>query len=68
MLTINAADHPLLRLMHKFTDEKRMVVILPDAGYGAWLNASTTQSHDFMHAYPADLLQASAPRVAAGLF
>ena len=29
MLTINADTHPLMRLMHKPTDEKRMVVILP---------------------------------------
>jgi putative SOS response-associated peptidase YedK len=27
MLTINADDHPLMRLFHKPADEKRMVVI-----------------------------------------
>lgn len=68
MLTINADQHPLLRLMHKPTDEKRMVVILPDAAYGDWLRASAAQSHAFMRPYPAELLQASAPRVDAGLF
>ncbi len=30
MLTINAEHHPLLRLMHKPADEKRMVVILAE--------------------------------------
>ena len=68
MLTINADQHPLLRLMHKPNDEKRMVVILPDAAYGDWLRASAAQSHAFMRPYPAELLQTSAPRVDAGLF
>lgn len=30
MLTINAEAHTFMRLFHKPTDEKRMVVILPD--------------------------------------
>jgi hypothetical protein len=68
MLTINAADHPLMRLMHKSTDEKRMVVILPDDAYGDWLNASAAQSHAFMHACPVGMLEASAPLVDRGLF
>ena len=29
MLTINADEHPLMRLFHKPADEKRMVVVLP---------------------------------------
>jgi len=68
MLTINAEQHPMLRLMHKPTDEKRMVVILPDAAYGDWLNASAAQSQAFMRPYPAEWLQASAPRVDGRLF
>lgn len=68
MLTINADDHPLMRLMHKPTDEKRMLVILPEHSYGDWLAAKADQSGDYLRPYPADLLQASAPRIAAGLF
>jgi putative SOS response-associated peptidase YedK len=61
LLTIPAADHPLLRLMHKPSDEKRMVVILPDDAYGPWLTASAGQSQGFMRAFPADQLRASVP-------
>ena len=68
MLTINADQHPLLRLMHKPADEKRMVVILHDDAYGDWLKADATQSDAFMRAFPAELLQASAPMVDRGLF
>ena len=40
MLTVNADDHPLMRNFHRPEDEKRMVVILDDADYDAWLNES----------------------------
>ncbi len=33
MLTINADEHPLMKQFHKPTDEKRMVVILPEDRY-----------------------------------
>ena len=33
MLTVNADDHPLMRLFHKPNDEKRMVVILRKEAY-----------------------------------
>ncbi|MDD5031325.1 MAG: SOS response-associated peptidase family protein, partial [Rhodoferax sp.] len=68
LLTINAEHHPLLRLMQSPTHEKRMVVILPEAAYGDWLTASAAQSHAYLQPYPAELLQASAPRVDGGLF
>ena len=61
MLTINAADHALMRLMHKPADEKRMVVIVPEDSYRAWLSADVSQSGHFLRHYPADLLQASGP-------
>ena len=67
MLTINATEHALMRDFHKPTDEKRMVVILPEGTYGAWLSAPTTLSMDFMRAYPADQLAASAAGVGRGL-
>jgi putative SOS response-associated peptidase YedK len=60
MLTINADEHPLMRNMHKPTDEKRMVVILPRAAYDDWLDADAAQTRDFLRPYPADNLVASA--------
>ena len=68
MLTINAANHPLMRLMHKPQDEKRMVVILPENHYGAWLKADAGQGAHLLRRFPAELLQASAPRVERSLF
>jgi putative SOS response-associated peptidase YedK len=59
MLTINADLHPLMRLFHKPTDEKRMVVVLHDDKYSDWLNASRDESRDYLMPFPADLLQAS---------
>jgi putative SOS response-associated peptidase YedK len=37
MLTVNADDHPLMRNFHRPEDEKRMVVILEEADFDAWL-------------------------------
>lgn len=58
MLTMNAADHPLMKNYHRPEDEKRMVVILPRGLYGDWLNATVTNSRDFIRQYPADRLLA----------
>jgi putative SOS response-associated peptidase YedK len=58
MLTINADDHPLMRLFHKPTDEKRMVVILPPERYQDWLVAPAEHSMEFMKPIPAAHLQA----------
>ena len=59
MLTINADGHALMRNFHKPEDEKRMVVILPEAQYDEWLQASAVKSMEFMQPYQADLLIAS---------
>ncbi|WP_367846463.1 SOS response-associated peptidase [Rhodoferax sp. WC2427] len=56
MLTINAADHALMRNFHKTEDEKRMVVILQEDAYGAWLNAPAEDSMAFMQMYPGELV------------
>lgn len=60
MLTLNAAQHPLMRLFHKPADEKRMVVILHANQYDDWLNARPEHSKPFLQAYPAEDLVASA--------
>ena len=61
MLTINADDHALMRNFHKPQDEKRMIVILPPGRYDDWLQASASESGDFLQAWPADGLTAEGP-------
>jgi len=56
MLTINADGHELMRQFHKSTDEKRMVVILPEARYTDWLDSKTGGEGDILVPYPAELL------------
>ena len=56
MLTINADDHAFMRQFHKPEDEKRMLVILDDGDYDAWLSASAAHSRDFLRQIPADNL------------
>lgn len=58
MLTINADKHELMKNFHKPADEKRMVVVLPDSAYDAWLNAKPEHSMDFMRTFPHDQLVA----------
>lgn len=59
MLTMNAAEHPLMRHFYKPEDEKRMVVVLPRAAYLDWLDAPAHRSMAFMQPYPADKLLAT---------
>ena len=61
MLTINADEHPFMRNYHKPGDEKRMVVILPDDEYDAWLTAPPEESRFFLRQYPADLMKVIPP-------
>lgn len=56
MLTVNADDHPFMRNYHKPGDEKRMVVILHDQDYDAWLSASPEEGRFFLRQYPHQLL------------
>jgi putative SOS response-associated peptidase YedK len=59
MFTINADDHPLFKHMHRPHDEKRMVVILPEAQWDEWLDAPAVRSMEFMNPYPAERLVAT---------
>jgi putative SOS response-associated peptidase YedK len=59
MLTINAADHPLMSNFHKTTDEKRMIVVLPESQYQEWLEAPAAASMEYLRQYPADKLLAT---------
>ncbi|MDM0078884.1 SOS response-associated peptidase family protein [Variovorax sp. J2P1-59] len=63
MLTINADAHPLFSLMHRpdlkrppHMQDKRMVVILPQAQYGEWLDAPPESSTEFMRQFPPERL------------
>ena len=38
MLTVNADQHPLMKNLHRPEDEKRMVVILDEDDFDAWLD------------------------------
>ena len=62
MLTINADDHSFMRQYHKPEDEKRMVVILNETDYDAWLQAPATDSRGFLRQFPADNLVAEQPQ------
>lgn len=67
-MTINADDHPLMRLFQKPDDENRMVVILPVARYNDWLQARPEHSQAFMRPFPANQMMADEPAVGGGLF
>ena len=57
MLTINADAHPLMNRFHKPTDEKRMVAVLPQQHYDAWLD-TRNPIMDFKVPFDAEQLQA----------
>jgi putative SOS response-associated peptidase YedK len=63
MLTINADTHPLFKEMHRpdlkrppEQQDKRMVVILPEAQYEEWLDAPAERSRDFLNQFSAERL------------
>lgn len=56
MLTINADAHDLTKRFHKPGDEKRMVVILSEDRYMAWLHSDSTNRVNFMRPFPSDQL------------
>jgi putative SOS response-associated peptidase YedK len=63
MLTINADGHEVMKRFHRPADEKRMVVVLDEADYDAWLDAPQARMADYLTRYPADALAAEpAPR------
>lgn len=62
MLTINADQHAFMNQFHRPTDEKRMVVILPERDYDDWLRAPVSATRDFLQPFPAEGLQSNAPQ------
>ncbi|QNB10838.1 SOS response-associated peptidase [Paraburkholderia tropica] len=59
MLTVNAAEHPLMSRFHKPGDEKRSVVIVPRNEYDGWLSSRTMdEARSFLNLFPANLMHA----------
>jgi putative SOS response-associated peptidase YedK len=52
MLTINADTHPVMCNYHRPDDEKRMIVLLREEDYDAWLEAPAGRSMEFMRQCP----------------
>jgi putative SOS response-associated peptidase YedK len=65
MLTINADTHALMRQFHKPTDDKRMVVILPESRYSDWLGVDAGGEREFLVPYPAEMLVAESASLLA---
>jgi putative SOS response-associated peptidase YedK len=59
MITINAAGHPFMRNFHRPDDEKRMIVVLPEEDYDAWLDSPAERSLEFMRQCPPENLVAA---------
>ncbi|KWD57253.1 SOS response-associated peptidase family protein [Burkholderia cepacia] len=65
MLTLNADEHPLFRLMHRPEDEKRGVVMLRPADYDEWLHTKNVEAaRAMLQLYPADEMAAAPDRPA----
>jgi putative SOS response-associated peptidase YedK len=59
MLTVNADDHPLMKLFHKPDAEKRAVVIIRPDGYEDWLSCrNADEARSFLQLYPAEEMYA----------
>jgi putative SOS response-associated peptidase YedK len=60
LLTVNANSHALMHRYGHAGSEKRMLAILNEGAYGAWLNADQPEkARELMRAYPAQGLTAN---------
>ncbi|SFB73531.1 Putative SOS response-associated peptidase YedK [Polaromonas sp. OV174] len=59
LLTVNANSHALMSRYQQPGNEKRMLAILNEGAYDAWLNARPEKAKEFMRAYPANWLTAN---------
>jgi len=59
LLTINANSHALMRRYGHDGSEKRMLAILGEGTYDAWLTARQDKAREFMRAYPANWMLAN---------
>lgn len=61
MLTVNADDHAVFKLLHKPQDEKRMVVILNPDSFETWLKGSESEAWELVRQCPTEVLRMTAP-------
>lgn len=59
LLTVNANSHALMSRYQQPGNEKRMLVILNEGAYDAWLSTRPEKAREFMRAYPANWLTAN---------
>ena len=59
LLTVNANSHALMNRYQQPGNEKRMLAILNEGAYDAWLSARPEKAKEFMRAYPANWLTAN---------
>ena len=59
LLTVNANNHALMSRYQQPGNEKRMLTILSEGAYDAWLSARPEKAREFMRAYPANWLLAN---------
>ena len=59
LLTVNANSHALMHRYQQPGSEKRMLAVLNEGAYGAWLTAHPEKAREFMRAYPAQSLTAN---------
>jgi putative SOS response-associated peptidase YedK len=59
LLTVNANSHALMHRYQQPGNEKRMVAILNEGAFDAWLSARPEKAREFMRAYPANGLTAN---------
>ena len=64
-LTINADDHPFMKRFHRQGEEKRSLVIVPNADYDDWLGCKDPErARTYLQPYPADLMYGEpAPKI-----
>jgi putative SOS response-associated peptidase YedK len=56
-ITVNADEHLLMKRFHKLGDEKRSLVIVPEAEYEDWLECQDTErARSYLQLYPAELM------------
>jgi putative SOS response-associated peptidase YedK len=59
LLTVNANNHALISRYQQPGNEKRMLAILNEGAYDAWLSARPEKAKEFMRAYAANWLMAN---------
>ena len=59
LLTVNANNHALISRYQQPGNEKRMLAILNEGAYDAWLSARPEKAREFMRAYAANWLTAN---------